>query len=308
VFFRRLAGEPLPWTRDPILRRYRFTNAYRASDRVSQYLIRRVLYQGDQDPRELLFRCLLFRFFNRISTWQLIADAIGEPRARPFDAARVCDVLTQARRQGARIYSSAYIIPSPSAFGSDVKHINHLRLLSRILADWAPERIVAAKTLEQVFLTLRAYPSLGNFLAYQLSIDLNYSSMVDFSEMEFVVPGPGAREGIRKCFSNWAKLDGAAVIRWVTESQSDQLSQRGLRMRTLWGRSLQLIDCQNLFCEVAKYARVAHPEATAIGGRRYVKQVFHPSVEGFEPWFPPKWDLNSRIGTDHSLRRAQADA
>ena len=40
VFFRRLHRLPPPWTDDPVLRAHKFTNAYRASDRVSQYLIR----------------------------------------------------------------------------------------------------------------------------------------------------------------------------------------------------------------------------------------------------------------------------
>jgi hypothetical protein len=47
IFFRRLAGAPPPWTADSILRRFKFTNAYRASDRVSQYLIKRVIDAGD---------------------------------------------------------------------------------------------------------------------------------------------------------------------------------------------------------------------------------------------------------------------
>ena len=49
MFFRRVAGEPGPWTGDEILARHRFTNAYRASDRVSQYLLHHVIY--DPGPR-----------------------------------------------------------------------------------------------------------------------------------------------------------------------------------------------------------------------------------------------------------------
>jgi hypothetical protein len=47
VFFRRLEGRPGPWTHDPVIRAHKFTNAYRASDRVSQYLIRNVIYRDD---------------------------------------------------------------------------------------------------------------------------------------------------------------------------------------------------------------------------------------------------------------------
>jgi len=42
MFFRRLEGL-LPWTHDPILATFRFTNPYRAADRVSQFLIREVV-------------------------------------------------------------------------------------------------------------------------------------------------------------------------------------------------------------------------------------------------------------------------
>lgn len=55
IFFQRLEGEAPPWTTDPVLTKYKFTNAYRASDRVSQYLIRYVIYQGDQSPEEVFF-------------------------------------------------------------------------------------------------------------------------------------------------------------------------------------------------------------------------------------------------------------
>src|SRR5262245_53410304 len=52
IFMRRIAGLRQPWTRDVVLASYRFTNVYRASDRVTQYLIRHVLsWPGGQVPR-----------------------------------------------------------------------------------------------------------------------------------------------------------------------------------------------------------------------------------------------------------------
>jgi len=57
IFFKKIESpEQGPWTTDQILENYKFTNAYRASDRVSQYLIREVAYKGDQTPEELFFR------------------------------------------------------------------------------------------------------------------------------------------------------------------------------------------------------------------------------------------------------------
>ena len=65
--------------RTPLLDRHKFTNAYRASDRVSQYLIRFVIYQGDQTPEEIFFRTILFKLFNKIETWELLILPIGVP-------------------------------------------------------------------------------------------------------------------------------------------------------------------------------------------------------------------------------------
>src|SRR5262245_56716808 len=78
IFFARALGNSVP-TRDPILAKHKFTNAYRASDRVSQYLIRRVLYEGEQAHREIFFRTLLFKFFNRIETWELLVRHFEVP-------------------------------------------------------------------------------------------------------------------------------------------------------------------------------------------------------------------------------------
>src|SRR5580658_3934631 len=78
IFFRRARGEPPPWTSDLILAEHKFTNAYRATDRTSQYLIRKVIYRGDQSPKEVFFRCMLFKIFNRISTWELLEAQLGE--------------------------------------------------------------------------------------------------------------------------------------------------------------------------------------------------------------------------------------
>src|SRR5947208_3253524 len=71
IYEARLAGEPSPRTDDPVLREHRFTNVFRAADRVSQFLIAEVIYGGGKhDAEDLVFRTLLFKFFNRITTWQ----------------------------------------------------------------------------------------------------------------------------------------------------------------------------------------------------------------------------------------------
>jgi hypothetical protein len=61
---------------------------------------------------------------------------------------------------------------------------------------------------------------------------------------------------------------------------------------TLFGRRrLHAIDIQNLFCEVDKYARVAHPKFKVKDGER-IKQSLKPAGPLPVPFFPPKWKIN----------------
>ncbi len=296
IFFRRIKGELLPWTDDSILRMYKFTNVYRASDRISQYLIRHVIYEGNQTPEEVFFRTLLFKIFNSIETWQLLTNAFESITYADYDFDRYDAVLTDAHARGRTIFSGAYIIPSGnSSFGHSKKHRNYLMLLERMIQDEVPQRITELNQMQEVFELLRSYPMMGDFLAYQFTIDLNYSELTTFSEMEFVVPGPGARDGIRKCFHSLGGLTEAEIIHLMADRQHEEFRRLGLEFQSLWGRPLQLIDCQNLFCEVDKYARIAHPDIRGISRRQRIKQRYQQTLQPILYWYPPKWGLEAAM-------------
>lgn len=303
IFFNRLANAPRPWTTDPVILVHKFTNAYRASDRVSQYLIRNVIYRDDlpSSEPEVLFRTLLFKLFNKIETWELLEQTFGSITFADYQFDRYNNVLSQAMQAGDRIYSAAYIMPpGGSSFGYPAKHQNHLKLLERMMADDLAGQLGRLPRMQSAFELLRSYPTIGDFLAYQFVTDINYSEITDFSEMDFVVPGPGARDGIKKCFSDSAGLNEAELIRLMVDNQEAEFERLGINFKSLWGRRLQLIDCQNLFCEVSKYARVAHPEVAGISGRTRIKQKFTPTGALEAPWYPPKWGINEKIMASYS--------
>jgi hypothetical protein len=157
------------------------------------------------------------------------------------------------------------------------------------------DRVVKASSLRDVFEALRAYSGLGPFLAYQFAIDLNYTDLIDFSESEFIVAGPGARNGIRKCFGSSSVRTDSTIIQAACDHQEQEFEKRGLKFDLLWGRRLQLIDCQNLFCELDKYARLAHPEVMISGRKKRIKQKFNSTKPVDRPWFPPKWGINETV-------------
>lgn len=296
VFFNRFQGVSQPWTDDLILQEYKFTNAYRASDRVSQYLIGSVIYEGDQNPEEVFFRTILFKLFNKIDTWELLKYYFSEVSYKNFSINEYSKILTEAMNAGERIYSGAYIMASgKSVFGHERKHENHLHLLQYLMENKFPERVQNANSLGQVFDILKEVPTLGDFLAFQYTIDLNYSEVIDFSEMDFVVAGPGAKDGIRKCFTDTGDYSESDVIKYMADIQEIEFERNELDFKSLWGRQLQLIDIQNLFCEVDKYSRVAHPEISGISDRKRIKQRHAPKFSTIDYWYPPKWGINENI-------------
>jgi hypothetical protein len=298
IFFKKLCREPMPWTEDPILSTFKFTNAYRASDRTSQYLIRQVIYREDLPTTsdEVFFRIILFKIFNKIETWRLLESKLGKIIYAEYSFKRYDEILTEAIEQGQRIYSAAYIMPSGGkGLRHTRKHHTHLKLIEKMMADELPKKLTDAPNMHRGFDLLREYPTIGDFLAYQFITDVNYSKLTNFSEMSFVVPGPGALDGIRKCFADLGGLNEPEIIKLMAENQESEFERLGLDFQSLFGRPLQLIDCQNLFCEVDKYARMKHPEISGVSGRTRIKQKYSANRQPIDYWFPPKWGINEAI-------------
>ncbi|HLP90426.1 MAG TPA: nucleotide kinase domain-containing protein [Nostocaceae cyanobacterium] len=298
IFFKKIENAPMPWTDDPILSTYKFTNAYRASDRTSQYLIRNVIYRNDlpSSINEVFFRIILFKIFNKIETWQLLEKNLGQIIYENYSFENYDKILTKAMNENQTIYSAAYIMPSGGkTLGYNIKHRNHLKLIEKMMADELPKKLAETSSMQKGFELLRDYPTLGDFLAYQFITDINYSEITQFSEMEFVVPGPGALDGIRKCFDDLGGLTEIDIIKYMAENQESEFERLELNYRSLWGRKLQLIDCQNLFCEVDKYSRVKHPEISGISGRTRIKQKYSANGQQINYWYPPKWNINQAI-------------
>ncbi|MEY3402924.1 MAG: hypothetical protein AN487_18985 [Anabaena sp. CRKS33] len=297
VFFNKLKNVLPPWTSDPILNTYKFCNAYRVSDRVSQYLIKNVIYSENrsQNEEEVLFRILLFKIFNKIETWEYLENKIGDYiTLSNFDLEAYSTMLQEAMDLGYVIYTSAYMSCASKEFGYDKKHQNHLALIDKmVVQDRVINFIVKAKSLEEIFHIIESYPLLGKFMAYQLATDINYSEVINFDENSFTIAGPGAERGINKCFIDTEGKSYADVIYWMTENQENEFQRLGLNFQSLWGRPLQAIDCQNLFCETDKYCRSAFPNLKS--NRKKIKAKFTATPQQIDYFYPPKWDINDQV-------------
>lgn len=289
IFFNRLEGK-IDITTDKILSEYKFCNAYRASDRVSQFLISKVIYSKKLDELDTLFRIFLFRLLNKNETWDDLEKKLGEISLKNFTRVKYAKALDELKDKKP-IYGNAFILCANKAFGFDKKHENHLALLEHVFVkSKTGKELVQAKSLKQLFEKLKLLPLMGNFMAYQMAIDFNYSDVFDFSENDFTIAGPGAIRGIRKCFEDIGSKSDREIINYMVENQDREFARLGLKFRNLFGRPLQAIDCQGLFCETDKYCRVAYPEIES--NRKKIKAKYKASGQPIAYFYPPKWKLD----------------
>ena len=292
IFWKKLNGEEAPWTDDYILQQYKFCNSYRVNDRVSQYLLKNVIYNGNKYADEdMLFRIILFKLFNKEATWELLVNEFGNITLKEFNFEIYSKVLSEATLKGVKIYNDAYISCANKAFGYDRKHDNHLALLNKMFnEDKIASKIKACKTMKEAFDIIKSYPLIGNFMAYQLVTDINYSEVVDWKEDEFTVAGPGSLRGIKKCFIDTGDMNNEDIIRYMYERQDEEFKRLNLDFKKIGDRPLQLIDCQNIFCELDKYCREKVPELKS--NRTKIKKKYVSKKEKIEYMYPPKWGVN----------------
>lgn len=294
IFWRRCEGKRV-LTNDPILREYKFTNVYRACDRVSQYLLRYVIYNNVEkySPEDMLLRILVFKIFNKIETWEYLKQVYGEITIHHFDVKKISALLSE-RQHYAPIFNNAYMMTGSHKRYDylPTKHEKWLMMVKdEFLGAGVVTKILKTKSLEEVYTLLRGCSFLGGFLAYQYAIDFNYSPYVNFDENSFVVAGIGAIRGIQKCFlSHGASYEDA--IRYTQQHFNELQNKYGYTdFKPLNGHSPTLLDLQNCFCETDKYLRAKMPELLV--GNKRIKQKYKPQGDSIHYLFPPKWQVES---------------
>lgn len=293
IFFKRLGGLSAPYTSDPLYQAYKFCNVYRASDRVSQFLIRDVIYNQKASAEDTLFRVFIFRLLNKIETWLFLEKKLGQIALKNFEFEKYSKALEEIRSKEP-IYGNAFILCANKAFGFDKKHQNHLALLDLVFnRKKIVKNLLASKTLRDLFESLRALPLIGNFMAYQIAIDFNYSEVFNFDENDFTIAGPGAERGIRKCFIDTDGKSSEFIIQHMVNNQEKEFERLGLKFKTLFGRPMHAIDCQGWFCETDKYSRAVFPELKS--NRVKIKSKYASSRDKISFSYPPKWGINQKL-------------
>jgi hypothetical protein len=293
IFERRHQNIPPLWTADPVLQNFKFTNVFRAADRVSQYLIKEICYNNASTDRDKLFQIIMFRIFSNINTWEQLKIYLNHPpNINDLVTGNLKNALNKIKESGQKLYTSAFILCATNAYGQKFKHLNHCEMLiDMFIKHDIYNDIITARSLRQVYELLHTYPLMGDFMSYQIAIDINYSELTNFDENDFVKAGPGALRGIAKCFESTGNLTPEEVILWIVKHQDHELKRLDLKFNGLFGRKLHAIDAQNCFCEIDKYCRAVRPDLKS--NRTKIKTKYQQTNQPIKWFFPPKWNIKS---------------
>jgi hypothetical protein len=260
IMERRRSGAPGPWTTDKIFGAYRFCNTFREDDRTTIWFRDNLRAPLADRPVSLLFATVAFRWFNRISTGEIIkADLLAGPSKWEPDAirAKLKDVKP--------VVTGAYIIKTPDGktkLDGILWCLENIRKDVHHLADafdfTAPDERLAEGTWE----VLMSYPYLGSFMAYQIISDLLHTPLLDKAQDKYTwaAMGPGSTRGCGWLYANNPdefSMNGKAdrvmmkALMQVLVSKSEQA----------WGRKWTMQEVQHWLCEHDKYTRATGGQA-----------------------------------------------
>lgn len=243
ILQKRQAGEPKPWSDDPIFQTVYFTNVHREGDRTTKY-IREWAKQVDG---ELIVPAYVYaRLVNREQT----LARTGECFVNGFKPMRLKALLDSIRDEGLQVFSGAYLITTCGV------RMDKLDYVVRVVQHSLQRDYSDCRDCQDTWEKLKSINGLGSFLAAQVVADLKNTIHHPLEEasdwMSFVASGPGSRRGVNYYFGRdpthpFSEMYFKKFISQIREETLPLLDG----IPTMCNQ-----DLQNCLCEFSKYMRV----------------------------------------------------
>lgn len=256
VRLRRATGQPAPWTDDPILRTYRFTNIRRRDDRVSRWLRENVYVHSAFAVPSLA--ALQFVALCRWINWPPTIAAIMDANLWPVEHLdlRAVGRLLDRRTKVGKTWTGAYLIRATPGGGVKGRFIAE-QVVGRALRRAWPEIQFMLQTgmRRPVWRVLVDCPNWGAFMAGQIVDDLTWTPLLATprDDLTWAPQGPGSLRGLNRVLGLSLNTPHEEMA-WC-----DHLVRlRGMVVERLGPEYLDmdLMSCQNQLCEYDKYERV----------------------------------------------------
>lgn len=250
---RFLDGKTRPWTNDPILANYKFTNVYRELDRSSQWQIHNILLDDSLSLTNLVWKLMVYRFFNNPETFTFqpsdhatlfnqLTNAIpastwrnGIPDYEQYDEEEFAAFIQGIRDAGLNPFTNAYLINSMATPGKPRDYC-YVHLVIPSLHKMLPrlmKTVIGAKRPEDIIAFLKTIPSVADFIAHEFYQDFTYIArytdrrFMKFTQDDFTNVGPGASVGIRLIFPQLQGRDQKRAIYDLRDMAAKQLEAIG---------------------------------------------------------------------------------
>lgn len=266
---RAASAFPSDWTKDEILKTYRFCNVRREDDRGTIW-IRENIRKPFADSRYLWFMLAIARQLNWPDTIKALIDAGAWPVDETFSPSQMTGTLNHRKSLGHKVYTGAYMISAPSTKGADKQqYISEVVCgeLWRHRAEFIDYFEHYAPSLQVMHEGISRFNGWGPFMAYQAVVDMRFTALLDKAEdrNSWAAAGPGTIRGLNRLYNR--ELTFAL-------SQAQALTE----MREIFALSfnetsvvMDFSDVPNALCEVDKYLRVyckqGKPRALYVPGR-----------------------------------------
>lgn len=269
-------NEPRPWTTDPILSKFKFTNVLREHDFTSQAFLK-IYNENKNASKWQKFRtAAVYRYFGTAT----FANAIGFLNDwDPDELYQKADTLV---KRGEKIFTSAYVVTNGgiSAPKHEVVINYYLRPLlgSPTMAAMITNGEHSFQTLAEKMYTYAGFGGQG-FMTKEVLSDYALQTRSFDDAYSWTPIGPGALRGLAWIFPEYRVSTGGGKIESSAPKKGQAVSrlvQIGNDLNPLledhvpkFGQGLDLHGIQFALCEFDKYCRTKY-----IGGKP--KVIYQP--------------------------------
>ena len=274
---------PKPWTTNEILLNYRFTNVRREHDTETKWVIENIAKNKNLSYDNKLMNCILFRLYNKKETMEMIGGPVDFENFRPDDHRDLLETYEEANPSESLFTSAFWTSGLKKAMkkyvgDGDIPSVRTLFYAKYLYDNGIVDEVKKAKNQKEAFLALKNFCGIGEFLGYQMWVDMTYIKEFPFSENEFTVAGPGCKMGLDFLFVDKAGLSYEELLFWMRDNIDEEFKRRGFK----WNpkklmvdlpeneRYMNLMSLENCFCEFSKYCRTL--EGTSKPRKRYPGQ------------------------------------
>lgn len=252
----RMQGMEPPWTEDPILQTYRFTNVFRQLDKVTQHLNTHIHIDDYSDMNNYLLDVIVYRMFNHPDTFLVWKDA-GKI------VNRFRHKLCNRKKHGMQIFTGAYIITNAGSKQNKIDLVcdNIIKIKKLMIRNKLAILFGCEMTLKKAHKEIMCLPMHGPFVAYEVVTDLRWTMLKRAKDiMTWANAGPGCLRGLnrlsnrdikKKINQERACLEMMFILNRLNDSKS---------LLRWWVPPLEMRDVEHSLCEFDKYMRVKNGE------------------------------------------------